>query len=39
MKILHLSNVAGKLGGGISEVVHAFLYYQIKFGYDSILWF
>lgn len=39
MKILHLSNVAGKLGGGISEVVHALLYYQIKLGYNSILWF
>lgn len=27
-KILHLSNVAGRLGGGISEVVHAFMKFQ-----------
>ena len=39
MKILHLSNIAGRLGGGVSEVVHAFLYYQCKLGVSSILWF
>ena len=39
MKILHLSNVAGRLGGGISEVVHALLYWQHKLGYSSTLWF
>jgi glycosyltransferase involved in cell wall biosynthesis len=39
MKILHLSNVAGRLGGGVSEVVHALLYYQYRLGYRSTLWF
>lgn len=39
MKILHLSNVAGKHGGGISQVVHALLTYQIRLGINSILWF
>ena len=39
MKILHLSNIAGRLGGGVSEVVHALLYYQYKLGLRSTLWF
>ena len=39
MKILHLSNIAGRLGGGVSEVVHAFLRHQCKFGVSSFLWF
>ena len=39
MKVLHLSNIAGRLGGGVSEVVHALLYYQYKFGLRSTLWF
>ena len=39
MKILHLSNVAGRLGGGVSEVVHSLLHYQGKSGYRSNLWF
>jgi len=39
MKILHLSNVAGRLGGGVSEVVHSLLHYQDKLGHRSNLWF
>ncbi len=39
MKILHLSNVAGRLGGGVSEVVHSLLHYQGKLGHRSNLWF
>ena len=39
IKILHLSNIAGRLGGGVSQVVHALLHYQNKLGYQSSLWF
>ena len=39
MKVLHLSNIAGRLGGGVSEVVHALLFHQPKIGCDSSLWF
>ena len=39
MNILHLSNIAGRLGGGVGEVVHALLYYQCKLGLRSNLWF
>ena len=28
MKLLHLSNIAGKLGGGVSEVVHSLMQHQ-----------
>lgn len=39
MKVIHLSNIAGRLGGGVSEVVHAFLFHQPKIGCYSSLWF
>ena len=38
-KILHLSNVAGRLGGGISEVVHALMQFQQKDRVKLDLWF
>ena len=38
MKILHLSNVAGKLGGGVSEVVNSLMNYQNKI-VNPYLWF
>ena len=38
-KILHLSNVAGRLGGGISEVVHALMKFQQKERIKPDLWF
>ena len=37
--ILHISNVAGRLGGGISQVVQSFVYYQNHLKYNSELWF
>ena len=39
MKILHLSNVAGKLGGGVSAVVNALFYHQANKGLKTKLWF
>ncbi len=39
MKILHLSNIAGKLGGGVSQVVHSLLYHQTSNGAEARLWF
>ena len=39
MKILHLSNIAGRLGGGVSQVVHALLRNQHRFGCDPTLFF
>ena len=39
MKILHLSNTAGRLGGGVAEVVKSLLYYQTKITSKSHLWF
>jgi glycosyltransferase involved in cell wall biosynthesis len=39
MKILHLSNIAGRLGGGVSEVVHSLLLNQHQFGCDPVLFF
>ena len=39
MNILHLSNVAGRKGGGVSEVVHALVRYQNKLSINSDLWF
>jgi glycosyltransferase involved in cell wall biosynthesis len=39
IRIIHLSNVAGRLGGGVSEVVHGLLPNQRNLGYMSSLWF
>jgi len=39
MKLLHLSNIAGKLGGGVSEVVHSLIQHQGKYDCKSNLWF
>ena len=39
IKILYISNVAGRRGGGISEVVQSLLYYQKLLTYNSELWF
>ena len=39
MKIMHLSNIAGKLGGGVSQVVHALLKNQNLMNTNTHLWF
>lgn len=39
MKILHLSNTAGKLGGGVAQVVQSIFSHQLKKGFSSFLWF
>ena len=39
MKLLHLSNIAGKLGGGVSEVVHSLIQHQGEYDCKSNLWF
>lgn len=39
MKIFHFSNVIGKFGGGVSQVVQALLFYQYKLGWKPELWF
>ena len=39
MKILHLSNVVGKFGGGVAQVVQALLSNQFKLGRNPELWF
>jgi len=39
MNILHISNVAGPKGGGISEVVHALIKYQNSLNCAAHLWF
>lgn len=39
MKILHLSNVVGKFGGGVAQVVQALLFNQFKLGRNPELWF
>ena len=39
MKIMHLSNIAGKLGGGVSKVVQALLKHQNLNNLNSDLWF
>lgn len=40
MRVLNLSNVAGKKrGGGVHEVVHAFLLGQLELNLDTHLWF
>ena len=39
MNILHLSNTAGRLGGGVSEVIKSLLCYQTKLTSKSHLWF
>ena len=39
MKILNLSNTAGKTSGGIGDVAQAMLKYQNKLDIDSNLWF
>lgn len=39
MNILNISNEAGNKGGGISEVVHAYLKYNNNLKFSSELWF
>lgn len=39
MNILHLSNVAGRKGGGVSEVVHTLVRNQNSLTVNSDLWF
>ena len=39
MKILYLSNVVGKSGGGVSQVVEALLAVDLAFGDNLELWF
>ena len=39
MKIMHLSNTAGKFGGGVSQVVHALLKNQNFMDTNAHLWF
>lgn len=39
MKIVHLSNVVGKFGGGVAQVVEALFSIQTELGYNPALWF
>lgn len=39
MKILHLSNVVGRFGGGVAQVVDALFSIQAELGYNPVLWF
>ena len=39
MRVLHLSNIAGRAGGGVSEVVQSLVLHQNKKSNQSDLWF
>lgn len=39
MRVVHLSNVVGKFGGGVAQVVETLFWLQAKVGLETELWF